>query len=182
MKIAVVTPSIPARAQELSRAILSVNQQSLPPDEHLIGIDYNFIGPALIRNQLITATTCDWIAFLDDDDRLYPNHLEVLSAFTDQADVIVPHCDFDGPPLPSKYYNQLYDRERLRKHGCFPVTVLARKEAMLTAGLFQATDRYEDHQLWNRMADNKARFHVVPTITWTYRTLHPDRRTKGVYV
>lgn len=178
MKIAVITPSVPDRSQMLCRAIQSVNQQSLPPDEHLIGVDFSHIGPARIRNQLISCTDADWIAFLDDDDRLDPHHLSTLAEHADQADVVIPYCRFDGPPLPNGYYNRPYDRRVLRRHGIFPVTVLARRELLEKAELFNPEERYEDWGTWNRMADLGARFVVVPTYTWTYATEHETRRTR----
>lgn len=178
MNIAVITPSLPTRAYLLCRAIESVNQQTLPPDEHLICVDYSHIGPARIRNQLISSTVCDWIAFLDDDDRFDPHHLHTLAERADEADVIIPYCRFDGPPLPAKYHNRPYDRRVMRSHGIFPITVLARKETMEEAGLFHPADRYEDWSMFNRMADQGARFLVLPTQTWTYTTSHSDRRTR----
>jgi hypothetical protein len=66
----------------------------------------------------------------------------------------------------------------LYEHGIFPLTVLARRQAVLGAGGFHADDKYEDWSLWNRMADQGARFVVVPKETWTYRTSTADRRTE----
>lgn len=175
MKIAVVTPSIPTRHVELCRAIASVNQQSLPPDEHLIAVDYHGVGPAAIRNQLISSTDCDWIAFLDDDDRLYPNHLSTLAEYADRADVIIPYCQFDGPPLPRGYSNRKFSRRDLAAHGCFPITVLVRRELIDKAEGFWAGDRYEDWSMWNRMANLGAAFLVLPEITWVYYRGHSSR-------
>lgn len=166
---------MPSRSYGLCRAIQSVNQQSLPPDEHLIAVDYASCGPAILRNQLIASTSCDWIAFLDDDDRLDPHHLDTLAAYSDTADVIIPHCRFDGPPIPKGYYNRPYDRRDLSRHGIFPITVLARKQALIAGGLFDAADRFEDWSLFNRMADNGARFLVVPVVTWSYVRGHLSR-------
>lgn len=175
MNIAVVTPSLPTRSQELCRAIQSVNQQSLPPDVHLIAVDYAHVGPAVLRNRMIEQTDAEWIAFLDDDDRLDSHHLSTLAAYVDRADVIIPHCRFDGRPIPRSHYNVPYRRERLRQHGIFPITVLARRDFIVKVGMFNPDDRYEDWVMFNKMADAGARFLVVPKVTWTYTRLEPSR-------
>jgi glycosyltransferase involved in cell wall biosynthesis len=118
------------------------------------------------------------VAFLDDDDTIDPDHLETLAAAPD-ADVLAPFCRFDGPAIPAKYVNRRYERSALRAHGIFPITVLARRQAIIDAGSFDPSDRYEDWSLWNRMADNGCRFEILPVVTWTYRTAHRDRRTNA---
>lgn len=175
MKVAVVTPSIPTRSQELCRAIQSVNQQDYDPEEHLIGVDYSHVGPAIIRNQLISSTDAEWIAFLDDDDRLDPHHLSTLVPYCDRADVIIPYCRFDGSPIPRSHYNQPYSRRNLSRHGIFPITVLARRDFIVKVGMFNPEDRYEDWVMFNKMADLGARFLVVPKVTWTYTRNQPSR-------
>ena len=124
------------------------------------------------RNGLMASSSAEWVAFLDDDDLLDPHHIATL--LEGEADVIVPHCRFIGPPLPLGFYNRPYDRKDLREHGIFPITVLARREAVLDAGGF-GEGRYEDWDLWNVMADAGASFEVIPLITWTYRTNGPGR-------
>lgn len=179
--VTVITPSLPERAPMLAEAMASVAAQTFAPAAHLVGIDHGGRGPAFIRQELVEAAQTDWVAFLDDDDLLDPHHLHELwhHAFVCLADVVFSRCRFDGPPLPAKYCNQPYDREQLLDHGIFPITVLARREAILAAGGFRANDRYEDWALWNRMAENGAQFFDIPTITWTYRTGHAGRRTNA---
>lgn len=177
--ITVITPSVPERSGLLAEATASVAAQELLPFEHLIGIDYGHAGPAATRHDLVSAAATEWVAFLDDDDMLGPGHLRLLHQVAGAADVVIPRCRFDGPPLPAKFCNQPFDRSRLREHGIFPITVLARRSSVLAAGGFDPADRYEDWALWNRMADNGCQFVDLEQTTWTYRTAHPDRRTNA---
>jgi glycosyltransferase involved in cell wall biosynthesis len=172
--VTVVTASRGDRPGQLARAMLSVTAQTVPC-AHLVGVDPSR-SVAAVRNTLIEAAGTEWIAFLDDDDVLDPNHLEVLLAHADDADVIIPHCRFLGEPLPrltccDGYYNRPYVEKDLRQHGIWPITVLARRAAIIASGLFREDDEWEDWRLFNRMADQAARFVVVPQPTWTY-----DRR------
>jgi glycosyltransferase involved in cell wall biosynthesis len=177
--IAVITPTVPERICELMDAMDSVSAQTIPVAEHLIGVDYQRNGPAAVRNRLMNATLAEWVAFLDDDDLLDPDHLEILLDHSRDADVVIPYCRFEGTPLPAKFCNQKFNRAKLADHGIFPITVLARRSAILEVGGFWTTDRYEDHALWNRMADRGARFVVVPKQTWTYRRTSAANRTDG---
>lgn len=176
MDVTVITPSLPERLPLLVEAMASVAAQSLRPVTHLVEVDLAKRGPAAVRNELLAASTTEWVAFLDDDDLLDPNHLEVLARYSDGSDVVASHCRFDGPPLPPKFCNRPYARDVLRRHGIMPITFLARRSAIEAAGRF-GLERYEDWELLNRMADNGCRFTVVPEVTWTYRTAHDDRRT-----
>ena len=180
--VTVIIPSIPERAALFARAVDSVRRQTLWGSGRIevsTMIDVDREGPAALRSKMVASATTEWVAFLDDDDYLDPHHIETLLEHSKGVDVVIPHCRFDGPPLPDGYYNVPYRYADLRRHGIFPITVLARRRSILAAGAFRTTDRYEDHQLWNRMARMGFRFRVVPEVTWSYRTSHAERRTNG---
>lgn len=175
--VTVITASLPERARLLAEAIASVVAQTVPV-AHLIGIDAG-AGVAEIRNRLVAAADTEWVGFLDDDDLLDPHHVHTLLWASHGADVVIPYCRFDGPPLPEGYCNRPYSRLELRRHGIFPITVLARRQAVLDVGGFSSTG-WDDWKLWNAMADAGARFATVRQVTWTYRTSTPDRRTHAL--
>lgn len=176
LDVTVLTPTIGCRSPMLAMAAASVAAQTHSA-RHVVELDMFGDGPAATRNSLLERIDSEWIVFLDDDDTLDPTFIERLALRSSDADVVIPYCRFDGPPLPPRYCNQPYRRNRLRNHGIFPITVLARRQAVIDAGSFDPADRYEDWALWNRMADRGARFVTVPEILWTYRTGHDDRRT-----
>lgn len=179
LAVTVITASLPHRAHLLVEAHASVLLQTVPA-AHSILVDAS-IPVAEARNRLLAQVSTNWVAFLDDDDLLDPHHIEVLTrrAAAGDVDVVIPYCRFDGPALPA--VNHPFDLDALRDHGIFPITVLARTEAIRAAGCFHLDDTWEDWSLWNRMADAGARFAVVPEVTWTYRTAHAeDRRTTAI--
>lgn len=177
MAVTVITPSLPHRDRMLERARASVLNQSKPPAEHLIGVDYQEAGPAQMRNRLASIATTKWLAFLDDDDHLDRDHLEILTGFGRTADIVYSNCRFDGPPLPDEHLPRPFDRSYLRERGFIPITFLVRRETFEQVGGFPLEARYEDWEFLNNAADAGARFQFVDQVTWTYVTGHEARRT-----
>lgn len=116
------------RAGYLAKALESLRRQSVPPFEILIQNDggsdetpevvensgmriryftWENRGLAASRNHLLAEAAGDWIMFLDDDDLLEPQALEVFSeALADPRERIV-YCryqriDSDGNELPTR--------------------------------------------------------------------------------
>lgn len=185
--IAVITPTIPRRAHVLQNAMASVHAQSLLPVEHVVMVDTGHDigeaqGPARLRNTALRATQQPFVAFLDDDDTLDADHLDFLAHLMveHEADLAYSYCRFDGPSINPIFVNQPYDREVLREHGIFPITVLARRAAILDCDGFREEDQYEDWSLWNRMADNGCTFACMSEVTWTYRTGHESRTKQAM--
>lgn len=185
--VTVITASLPHRNDLLEQARQSVADQTLGPVRHLVDVDPD-VSVAVSRNRLLERVVTEWVAFLDDDDLLDPHHIETLLVRARQGDVdvVASYCRFDGPPLPTPacctgFCNRPFVLEDLRSHGIFPITVLARRQALADAGDFRLEDTWEDWSLWNRMADLGSRFVTLPDVTWTYVTAHAeDRRTTHI--
>lgn len=96
--IAVLITSLPERRTLLCEALESVADQTLPPDDVVVGVDPYRLGEVKNMNRLIGATDCDWLAFLHDDDLWLPNHLSVAAEHMDTADVIVSRVTTVGRP------------------------------------------------------------------------------------
>lgn len=85
----------------LDRALASVAAQEEEVD-YVVSIDEDFTGSyrpggaALTRNQGLEAVETEWVAFLDDDDELYPQHVShcLAKAHEVGADLVYPW--FDG--------------------------------------------------------------------------------------
>jgi glycosyltransferase involved in cell wall biosynthesis len=163
--ITVVTPTIDGREDALLECISSVENQTIPPAEHIIKIDSLRSGPSNIRNEIAREAKTEWLLFLDDDDVLYQDYLEHVSQFmTEQNDVIYTWChkNFDYPT------NVEFDPEELKSRNFIPVTAVVRKSRFLSVGGFPSGP-YEDWKLWLRLLEDGASFYCTKEEKWSYR-------------
>lgn len=168
MRASVLTPTVTGRELLLDEAMASVAAQTLPAHEHLVRLDSTGDGPAGVRNSLVARAEGDWVLFLDDDDLLDPDFLEVLSPHLDCADVVYPWCRVEG--RTDWCPNRLFEPLALQRLNFIPVTALVRKTAFVGVGGFDTTlETLEDWDLWKRLLEHGARFRCVPEVLWTYR-------------
>jgi glycosyltransferase involved in cell wall biosynthesis len=80
--ITVVIPAHPHRVRNgmLARAVESIERQRLLPDDLIIEVDKEGLGAAATRQRGLEKVTTEWVAFLDSDDWMYPEHLKALAA------------------------------------------------------------------------------------------------------
>lgn len=198
MSITVVIPTIPGREQLLGRAVTSVEAQTRPPDDLVVEVDTERTGAAATRNRALGNVLTDWVAFLDDDDTLYPQHLQRLEQRADDtgADLVYPW--FDGanatgvlstvrggcPVAP--FGVDFGDEQRhhlLTTANFIPITVLVRTELIRDAGGFSPPpwaspdNPCEDWGCWVKLLERGAQFAHLPEVTWTWQ-IH-DGHTSG---
>lgn len=206
LTVAVCIPTVPPRVDLLwQRAIPSVRAQTRPCDELIVQHDYEGVGAGATRNLAWQAATSDYVAFLDDDDELLPEHLEAcLVALTvTGADLAYPWFELVGwedatadrpDPLATRRHGELVhplgvpfgpeQAQHVREHAWIPATVVVRRELLQAVGGYPEPNsedygRYqhcEDWALLNRLLDVDAKFVHVPKRTWR---LHLGRGTAG---
>ena len=165
--VTVCTPSLPHRSDMLNECMQSVRSQTWQPKSHLIGLDYERLGPAKTANKLYSQATTEWVISLADDDLLYPSFIETLLSQADDADMIYPWCEVIGTRNgwnPNSYF----DADRLRDNNYIPATVLIRKSAWEDVGGFPEV-LLEDHEMWIKLMDAGKKIKCVPEILWQYR-------------
>lgn len=138
-------------------------------------------GLAGARNTGIRAARAPLVAFLDSDDAWEPDYLRRMTSLADahpDADVFycgVHYVDADGKDTPQEGDNQVTPSDEmyqrlLRGNFLVPSTILARKEALCAAGLFDpAFRRLQDWELWLRMLAAGRRFVGNPKRLVRYR-------------
>lgn len=198
--VTVVIPSIPPRRALLERALASVVNQSYACEVSLF-IDDEGIGAAAARNRALADVETEWMAFLDDDDHLYPEHVEHLlaKAIELEADLVYPW--YDGPnrdllhrPDGELPLGHVFDAEQrlfiLERDSYIPVTVLVRSALVKQVGGFPEpgdVDRLPDMHgpaacdergLWVRLLKAGAVFGHLPEVTWYY-DVH-GKNTSGI--
>ena len=137
-------------------------------------------GLAATRNTALRVARGEWIAYLDDDDRYLPHHIETLVNALTSADAPLGYADstrVEVEPDGAGGYRELrrvpvcipYDRARVILKNYIPVqSVLHRRSCLEKSGLFDETLRHrEDWDLWVRMCRHYD-FLRVPVVTSEY--------------
>lgn len=174
--ITMCIPSIPIRSDLLKRAIDSVLAQTYPVAAISVHIDHHKRGAAQNRNATLFTAHTPWVAFMDDDDVLYPDHLKLLveKQIETGADVVFPWFDTDPPggdPFPPAFETREYDPA---EPHMFPITTLVRKTLAWDVGGFPVGDPVspvcagEDWTFWLKMRDAGAKFAHVNERTWLW--------------
>lgn len=183
MSITVVIPTIHGRETQLRRAIDSVWAQTMPAALQVI-LDENRDGAAATRNRALEHVQTEWVAFLDDDDEFFPNHLRACSRYArlTGVDVVYPGYEVVDGEDPIGCFGLDFDPSLLRRRNFVPVTTLCRTEAVKAAGGFQDHpdengDPCEDWGLWLAMLERGAKFGHVPQVTWRW---HVNGRARAV--
>lgn len=176
---AVITPTIAGREELLVECCESVKAQTVACAHH-VWLDTEQHGPALVRNTIMQRIDSEYVAFLDDDDLIDPGHLHALLDELERtgADLTFSRYRSVGAvPQVERvpYWSDYAWGVMLGGRNLIPVTVVARREAVIAAGGFWPTDRYEDYSLWMRMLKRGAHFTHLPVETWTYRMLGGNR-------
>lgn len=182
--VTVVIPTIPPRMGPgglFERALRSVQAQTRQANAVSISIDHHHTGSAETRNRALKGVSTRWTAFLDDDDTMYPGHLErlLMAAESSTSDVFYPWFDvpFGFDPWPDRE-GQPFDRELLRTQNYIPITVLARTELLHDVDGFRPKDPTnreslcDDWGTWEALLDAGAVFEHVPSRTWAWHW-HP---------
>lgn len=109
--VTVCIPSIPPRTQMLARALDSVLHQTCAPDALSIVLDHDRAGAAVTRTRAVAAARTEWVALLDDDDMLYPRHIEQLLTCADEtgADYVFSYFDVVGGADPLGTFGRPFD-------------------------------------------------------------------------
>lgn len=170
MSIAVLVTSLPERRALLSEALESVADQTLAPDDIVVGVDPYRLGEVGNFNRLMAATDCEWVAFLHDDDLWLPNHLATAAKYMDQADVIVSRFEMTGRPWSTiePWHDDFQDLRWTQWIGS-PSMVVARRETWGEWIEPRAPYRWVDHTNYNRLLDQGARFVDTRERTAIYR-------------
>lgn len=141
----------------------SVAAQTVSPDRHLLEVSEGPVVPKL--NRLIGLVEAGWVVQVDDDDLLYPNHVEVLAGNL-TADVVWTWCEVVGRNWSP---NASYQPGRLQAENYIPSNCAIRAEAIRAVGGHREGYGHHDHDLLARLEAAGATFLNVPVVTWQYR-------------
>jgi len=139
-------------------------------------------GPAAARNCGLKVATGEYIAYLDDDDIYYPNHLEILITFLEKNNAHFAYTDSYEAIQEKKGYEYIttsrklaygydFDRQKFLIKDYIPIlTVMHRKDCVEDVGMFdESLGVHEDWDLWIRLS-GKFDFHHMSEVTSEFRT------------
>jgi len=187
--ITMVVCSIPQRTEMLHRALRTVTDQTLLPENIIVSYDFEGLGHAGNRNKAVEMVTTEWTAFVDDDDYLLPHHLQTLydTALTTGADLVYPWhiiLDRDGNQIPDiLHHPDVFEEDRLRRNNYIPVTLLVKTAALRAVGGFPTPGpgemwrNCEDFGCWVRLLDAGYKFVHANEVTWIWN--HWGGNTSG---
>lgn len=138
-------------------------------------------GLAASRNTGIRAAQGKYVAYLDDDDIYYPNHLETLVSHLESTDCYIAYTDSyqaNQKLIEDSYqtvnrtleYSRDFDYELILVQNFIPVLCFMHDRAIIDeVGYFDETLRsHEDWDLWVRVS-REYRLDHLPIITSEYR-------------
>lgn len=178
MDITVVVPTHLARVRNgmTKRAVGSVLGQSHPVAGLIVEVDKYGEGAAVTRDRGLQKVTTDWVAFLDSDDQMKRNHLEVLvhGAQATGADYLYSWYDaigFLSDPLP--HFGKVFDPKNPTQTT---ITTLVRTELAQEVGFRNVEpgklvdgQRYgEDFQFTVEVIAKGGKIVHIPQRTWLW--------------
>jgi glycosyltransferase involved in cell wall biosynthesis len=128
-------------------------------------------GLSASRNTGLRAAKGKYICFLDDDDVIFPDHLQTLVDAMD-AGAMVAYTgyyiwDMDAYMRPIKACK--YSREMIHKRNLFPVMCVMVREELFVDCLFDETlNSHEDYDMWLRLSEKVDRFECIDKKTAAY--------------
>ena len=168
-----------------------INDAGVPVESFLQGLDvHNRIHylrfsdhreRSAARNAALRMARGEFIAYLDDDDIFYPNHLETLVhfcvstgakvAYTDAHRMHVGNSSIQNEELVKDCpYSFDFDAQDIFISNCFPtLCILHHRDLFTKAGGFdESLSSHEDWELWIRYSRLEF-FHHIPEITCAFR-------------
>lgn len=159
---------------------------SLAAEQSIVYLTQKKLGKSHSGNLALQAANGFLIGFLDDDDLLFPSHLEVLCSALDIDETAVgvyslaweAHSTTKSDHTYTEHYFDVpthtrtpFIRSKLEQYNFLPIqSVLFRREAYEEHGGFDTQRHYlEDWELWLRYTRDKELL-FVPKITSMYRT------------
>jgi glycosyltransferase involved in cell wall biosynthesis len=120
----------------------------------IVVITQNNKGPAAARNAGINAATCDYVAFLDDDDYWLPHKIaRQMQILKQEPDIVLLGCSADTFFLRNMRRRMEVSELRLLIRNWFltPGVIVKRKELLEIGGFPEDMKCCEDYALWLKL-------------------------------
>lgn len=181
--VSAVIASLPSRGSLLGEALKSVYDQTERVRETCISVDTQRLGAARNRDAALRKASSHWTTFIDDDDLMYPFHLQRLldCAENSGADYVFSYFDRAKGGDPLGHFGKVFD-PKAPHHTT--ITVLVRTELAKEVGFINHPDHNsqwsgEDWLFTLRCVDLGAKIVHHPEETWQWR--RHSGNTSGIW-
>lgn len=172
--LTVVIPAIPPRVSDLLvESLTSVGDQKRGAEAVIVALDHDGEGDVPTRRKGLEHVHTEWIAWFDDDDVMFPEHLGMLMGeASGGVGFVSSEYEADGMRTPSQDGGVLWPhcliRTRLVRES------VAQGDWGCLTGAWRA--------LWNRAEEQGLRRVHVPKPTWRWRSIRSDElgHTQGL--
>lgn len=148
-------------------------------------------GAAITRNRGVEYAKSEWLCFVDADDILHPQRLEIASYFTQGCDAVI--CDYVRFKSDSALKHPAFEKKQIislseeksaisvLENGYGLPRMLMKKESYLkTGGIDESLVNREDHEFHFRMLTQGIRFRKIEAPLYYYRQYKgPYRLTRS---
>jgi glycosyltransferase involved in cell wall biosynthesis len=137
-------------------------------------------GAGANRNAGLAATECEWVAFLDDDDRWLPDKIERQAPLATGVELVCANANrssggsYFRPGRP----HRITRRQLLLSNPVITSTAVVRRSALKAVDGFSPDFRLlgvEDYECWLRLSDAGARFAYLDRPVVDYADAGDDR-------
>lgn len=157
----------------LQQAVYSAQHQTVEPRAIHVALDNEKKGAADTRQRALDMVDSEYVSFLDDDDLMYPHHLETHWALLRETGADVAYSWFDGnEPFPaSSHRGKVWDPAGPHH---ITMTITVRTELAKQVGFAPHPDAredgaFEDWRFILGLNELGAKFIGTGLLTWHYR-------------
>jgi len=191
--VTICTAHIPPRGPHLSRAVMSIASQTVLPKEHLISVDYNKIGQPANLDKCVWSAKSKYVAILDDDDEMLPDHLELIYDYIEStgADLVYPWFKFETSGNAGHLEEFAFKEWKNEEFHTIPITWIAKTDVIKAVGGFSngfdPCSFNVDEKGFRIGSDRNITRNIInagyiikhlPKVTWIYHDRH--QRTLGM--
>lgn len=162
--ITLVTATLPVRASMLAEMLATTAEQTVHPSAHIIVRDF---GDGFVEtvNRAVAMVDTEFFCLVDDDDLLFPHHVETLSSNL-TADIVWTWVEVEGRAWNP---NSSYLPGELKHRNYIPSNLAMRASLWRKMGGYRHGPEHPDWDMLARAEASGASFLNVPETTWKYR-------------